>query len=337
MSETLERDAIDSAIAPLLTLLSYGEDVAVNKPGEAWHYHEGKWNLHFIPKLTESRLRGIATLASAQHRPRDRQTIISTDIPTGHRLEAILPPAVLQGTVALCFRRADEYVSPAEDITKRFNVDRWNKWGQRKARETVQRGELLALYDAGNVEGFLAAVAKQRLTPLFCGATGAGKTFILKTYITLLDINARILVVEDAREAVLLQPNHVRLIFQKGGVTPHDLLVTSLRLRPDFVALQELRNPESAAIYLDQCMAGHPGSPTTIHGRTAAEAARRLFEMIMQSSHLNSDTLIEMMATAIDVIVPIENERGVRSFGEIWFAADAARRGETFADLLRRG
>lgn len=337
LDQTLERDALDVAMEPISHLLAEGEDVAVNRPGEVWHYMAGQWHHHSVPAMTEARCRGIALLAEAQTRPAVRQAIISTDVPTGHRLEALLPPAVLPHTTALCFRRSDDYVAPVGDLGQRFTTGRWNKWAERKERERAGADELLALYDAGDLEGFLAAFARRRMTPLFCGATGVGKSYVLKSYATLLPEDARVCVIEDAKEAVLRQPNHVRLIFKRGGVMPLDLLRTSLRLRPDYVVLQELRDAEASWVYLNECMAGHPGSPTTIHGKDAAQAARRLFNNIKGSAEgrgIEDGTIIGFMETAIDLIVPIENVRGERAFGEIWFAPDAARRGKSLRDLL---
>ena len=337
LNTRLRTSAIETSLRPLRHLLSFGEDVAVNRPGEAWHYESGSWHQHLIDQLSERKCRGIATLAEAQDRPEKRQPIISTDMPSGHRGEFILPPGVAQGSVGMCFRRADEDVAPLGDIRSRYDTGRWNGWINRKERQTAKHGRLLALYDSGDLEGFMAAFAQDRMTPLFCGATGAGKTYLLKTYLTLLPIEARILVLEDAREAVLHQLNHLRLIFKKGGIRPLQLLATSLRLRPDFVALQELKDPEAAWVYLNECMAGHPGSPTTVHGATAADAARRLFNMIKGSpdgQSIEDGTLKRMLSGAIDMIVPIENAKGARSIGEIWFAHDAARRGESFVDLI---
>ena len=99
-----------------------------------------------------------------------------------------------------------------------------------------------------------------------------------------------------------------------------------------------MRDPEAAAVFVDEVMAGHPGSMSTIHGRNPAEAARRLFSLFKSSSagqSMQDDTVVAMLASAIDFIIPVENDAGTRAIGEIWFAPDAARRGETFADLLR--
>jgi type IV secretion system protein VirB11 len=331
-------DPIAIALRPLAEALASGEDVAVNRPGEAWWHVDGAWKRLVVPTMTEQRLRGIATLAASQTKPSVRQAIISTDIPSGHRGEFLLPPAVLPGTVGMCLRRSGDEVAEVGSIRSRFDVSRWNKWGERKGRERAQDEQLLALFDAGDIEGFLAAFAKARRTPLFCGATGVGKTYLLKTYLTLLDADARVLVIEDAKEAVLRQPNHLRLIFQRGGITPTQLLVTGLRLRPDFIVLQEMRDAEASWIFCNEGVAGHPGSPTTIHGASPREAALRLFNNIKGSaegSSMSDETVIALMSATIDLIAPIQNIGGVRSLGEVWFAADAARRGETLADLVR--
>ncbi|MDO9713199.1 ATPase, T2SS/T4P/T4SS family [Paracraurococcus lichenis] len=343
MSETLEldpaleRDALDTAVEPIAPLLAEGEDVAVNTPGEAWHYLGGQWHRHAIPALTEARCRGIALLAEAQTRPAVRQRIISTDMPSGHRLEALLPPVAMPHTVILSFRRGDEQVPVGGELGKRFQASQWNRWGSQKAQARAAADDLLALFDTGDMDAFLAGFARRRLTPVFCGDTGAGKTYVLKSYAVLLPEDARICVIEDAREAVLRQPNHVRMLFKRGGAAPLDLLRASLRLRPDYVVLQELRDAEASWVFLNDCMAGHPGSPTTIHGGTAQQAVRRLFSNIQASEEargMDGERLIEFMETAIELIVPIQNSRGVRSFGDVWFAPDALRRGKTLRDLI---
>lgn len=333
----LDRLALDETLRPLEGLLSTGEDVAVNRPGEAWHMLDGRWRRHEVAALTDEWARGVMTLAASQHRPQHRQAIVSSDIPTGHRLEAITHPATPKGFTALCFRRSDEYVAPVHEITSRFNTSRWNMWRDRKAAQRARSEELLALYRAGDIEGFLAAFARHRRTPLICAATGAGKTYLMKTYLTLLDEFARVMVIEDAREAVLRQLNHVRLLFQKLGITPTELLIACLRLRPDLVVVAELRNPEITAVFVNEAMAGHPGSPTTIHGNNPKAAAKRLVSNMLSAAGANmtADTAIDMLSEVVDAIVPIHNAAGVRSIGEVWFADEAAEHGETFADLIK--
>jgi type IV secretion system protein VirB11 len=85
-------------------------------------------------------------------------------------------------------------------------------------------------------------------------------------------------------------------------------------------------------------MTGHPGSLTTIHGQDAPQAFKRLFALIKGSekgAHYSDSILIDMLASAVDMIVPFRNEGDTYEIREVWFAPDAARRGERAADLLR--
>jgi type IV secretion system protein VirB11 len=155
-------------------------------------------------------------------------------------------------------------------------------------------------------------------------------------------MNARVLVIEDAREAVIPQPNHVRLIYSEGGLsggaTVLELMTASLRLRPTFVVLQEMRTSEAAWTFVDEVMSGHPGSPTTLHGATAPEAAKRLFNLVKGSvmgRSMTDATIKSTLGSAIDCIIPIHNANdGVRSIRDVWFRDHAERRGESFAALL---
>jgi type IV secretion system protein VirB11 len=139
------------------------------------------------------------------------------------------------------------------------------------------------------------------------------------------------------------QPNHVRLLYSKGAqsgakVTAEALLEASLRMRPDRVLVQELRDAEAAWTYINEVVSGHPGSITTIHGRDPAQAFKKLFSLVKGSAkggQWDDSTLTDLLATAVDVILPFENRGTTYEIGEVWFAPDAARRGETAASLLR--
>ncbi len=117
-----------------------------------------------------------------------------------------------------------------------------------------------------------------------------------------------------------------------------EALTASLRMRPDYVCIGELRDAEAGWIHVNEVTAGHPGSPTTIHGQTAPQAAKRLFNLVKGSEEgrmMEDATVANLLATAVDLIVPIATDGGARSIRECWFAPDAARRGSSFHDLLR--
>ena len=124
----------------------------------------------------------------------------------------------------------------------------------------------------------------------------------------------------------------------RAEVGAESLLEASLRMRPDRVFLQELRDPAAAYVYINEIMTGHPGSLTTIHGRDAPQAFKRLFNLVKGSdkgAHYADQTLVDMLDGAIDLIVPFQNQASVFEIGEVWFAAEAARRGESCSALLR--
>lgn len=336
--------ALPVALRPLDHILSDSatEDLAIQEPGVGWVYKGGGWHRVELPAMTYQRLHGIATLAASQtgQKINRRHPILSADLPGDLRLQAVMDPAVPAGTMALTFRRADEGLDEVEDVTRLFDTRRWNKWGERLARRERAAAVLLERFDAGDLPGFLRGCVETRQTGLFCGPTGAGKSRMSKLCGTAISLRVRIITIEDARELRLRQPNVVRHFYAASGegVTQTQLAKATLRERPGIVLLGEMREPEAVFVFVDEVMAGHPGSLSTAHGRNPPECARRLFNMFKSSPagrSMSDETVAAMLGNAIDFIVPVENDDGVRAIGEVWFAADARRRGETFVDLLR--
>jgi type IV secretion system protein VirB11 len=317
------------------------EDIAINQPGEAWIRQRGAW-LRDGVALDGDALEEIAILAGSLRKQEvgALSPLCATELPDGERLQICLPPAVPQGTVSLTIRKHEHSVAPLSKLGSRYRAREWNRW--RNLRASRDMTELLALYDAGDLEGFLAAAVRARLNMLLSGRTGSGKTTLSKSVLAAIDPGERLITIEDTLELMVLQPNVVRLLYSKDGlsgaeVNAEALLQASLRMRPDRVLLQELRD-DAAWTYVNEVISGHPGSITTIHGHGASEAFRRLFALAKssrQGAALQDSTLIDLIAGAIDVIIPLEESGGVFGIGSVWFAADAARRGETAADLLR--
>ena len=336
---------LDEVLTPLAADLADPtiEDVAVNGPGGWWARTAQGWTYHLYPDLDADTLEGIAILAGSLRKQNVGRAnpLCGGELHTGHRFQVVLPPAVPAGTVSLTFRRPSDSVSPLSALPERYSTARWNQWQDRTQNRRHDSAGLLDLYDGGDLVAFLRAIVRTKRTPLLAGATGAGKTFLSKSLLAEADPAARVVTIEDAMEMVVRQPNAVRLLFAAGGdsgVTPADCLHAALRMRPDLIPVQELREPASAWVYLNEIATGHPGSPTTIHGETAPQAMRRLFALLKASpegSSIGDDVLLGMMGAAIDLVIPISAEGGTRQLGEVWFADDAARRGETVADLLR--
>lgn len=321
------------------------DEICINEPGVVWARDAGVF-VRLERNLPLSVLSGIATLAGALRNQDVSRThpLLSTELPDGERLQAVLPPAVPDGTVSLTIRKHSKSSAPLSEVNNRYTTTGWNQW-QDRATETRERmEEALALFDAGDIEPFLAACVRSRLNMLMVGATGSGKTTMSKSLITAIPPHERIITIEDTLELLIEQPNHVRLLYSKGGqssaaVTIQDLLEASLRMRPDRVIVQELRDNEAAWVYLNEVMSGHPGSITTIHGRDAAQGFGKLFNLVKSSvagRGFETKILAGMLADAIDVIVPFHIvDNVVYWIGRVWFVADAMRRGQTAADLLQ--
>ncbi len=319
------------------------EEICINRPGELFVRQRGEFQCREVG-LSLADLEDIATLAGAL-RKQDvgpRSPLCATELPGGERLQICLPPAVPAGTVSLTIRKPGQSVAPLAALTSRYQAARWNQWQGRRAAAQRDFGALLALYDAGDLQSFLEAAVRIRLTILLCGATGSGKTTMSKTLISAIPAHERLITIEDTLELVIPQPNHVRLLYSKDGiglsrVAAESLLQASLRMKPDRILLQELRD-DAAWTYINEIVSGHPGSITTIHGRDPEQAFKRLFALVKgspQGGRWDDKTLMDFLASAVDVIIPFRNEGTIYEIGEVWFAPDAARRGESATQLLR--
>ena len=345
------QEPAESPAAPLLRYLlapleewlrdPVTEEVCINKPGEVWVRQRGAFARHDVP-LDLVDCESIAILAGSLRRQEvgPDSPLLATELPGGERLQVCLPPCVPIGTASLTIRKHASSVTPLAVVGGRYRAENWNRW--RNLRASRDMTALLALYDAGDLEGFLHASVGARLNMLLCGPTGSGKTTLSKSLIGAIAPAERIITIEDTLELIVTQPNHVRLLYSKEGLSrakidANALLEASLRMRPDRVLLQELRD-DTAWVYVNEVVSGHPGSITTIHGFGAAEAFRRLFALVKGSpkgAALEDRTLVELLSAAVDVIVPLHESGGTFGIGSVWFIADAARRGESAADLLR--
>jgi pilus assembly protein CpaF len=158
---------------------------------------------------------------------------------------------------------------------------------------------------------FLRAVVKARLNVLVSGGTGAGKTTLLNILSASIPATERIVTIEDSAELQLRQPHVVRLetrppnIEGQGEVSQRQLLINSLRMRPDRIIIGEVRGPEAVDM-LQAMNTGHDGSLTTLHANTPRDALSRLETMIsMASLDLPEKAMRHQISSAIHLVIQV--------------------------------
>jgi pilus assembly protein CpaF len=178
----------------------------------------------------------------------------------------------------------------------------------------------------------LKGAVKARLNVVVSGGTGAGKTTLLNVLSSFISENERIVTIEDSAELQMQQPHVVRLecrppnVEGKGAVRQRELVINSLRMRPDRIVLGEVRGGEALDM-LQAMNTGHDGSLTTIHANNPRDAIARMETMcLMAELNLPDKAIRQQIASAISIIVQIarlsDGSRRVTHITEITGVAD---------------
>lgn len=297
-------------------------EVVVNRPGEFGIEAEGRWTWRDAPALTAEALTRIAVAAAAatcQDVGAD-QPICSTALPSGERCQIVLPPAATAPSLTL--RRPSDRAFAIEDLAASgFFAE------AATGVSTLRRPEaaLSGLREAGDWPAFFRTAVEGRRNILVSGATGSGKTTFAKALVRLIPPTERLITIEDARELVVPHRNTVHLLYAKDGqglarVGARELLESALRMRPDRILLQELRDA-SAFFYLRNVNSGHPGSITTVHANSAALAFEQLTLLVKESEagrDLHRDDIRHLLTTLVDIVVHVERREGRFRLAEVW-------------------
>jgi pilus assembly protein CpaF len=227
--------------------------------------------------------------------------MVDARLPDGSRVNAIIPPLALDG--------------PTLSI-RRFGT------GPLGANQLVELKTI-----SPKMMEMLAAAVRARISILISGGTGAGKTTFLNILSQYIPQNERLVTIEDAAELRLAQENIVRLetrppnIEGTGAIHQRQLLINSLRMRPDRIIIGEVRGDEAFDM-LQAMNTGHEGSMTTIHANTPRDALSRLESMVaMTNLNIPERTVRQQIASAISLVVQIarmsDGSRKVVSISEI--------------------
>jgi pilus assembly protein CpaF len=211
--------------------------------------------------------------------------MVDARLPDGSRVNAIIPPVALDGP-ALSIRRFGTGPLAANQLVQLKSISR----------------EMMEM---------LSAAVRARLSILISGGTGAGKTTFLNILSQYVPKTERVVTIEDAAELQLAQENIVRLetrppnVEGQGAIRQRQLLINSLRMRPDRIIIGEVRG-EEAFDMLQAMNTGHEGSMTTIHANSPRDALTRLESMVaMTNLNLPEKTVRQQMASAISIVVQV--------------------------------
>jgi len=244
----------------------------------------------------------IDRIVSAVGRRVDESSpMVDARLPDGSRVNAIIPPLALDGP-CLSIRRFGREPLKAEDMIR-------------------NRSLIPAMLD------LLHGCVRARLNVLISGGTGAGKTTMLNVLSGFISNRERIVSIEDAAELQLHQEHVVRLetrppnIEGKGAVRTRQLVINSLRMRPDRIIVGEVRG-EEAVDMLQAMNTGHDGSLTTIHANSCRDALSRLEVMVaMANLNIPDRAIRRQIASAIDVVIQVsrmsDGTRKVTNLSEI--------------------
>jgi len=232
-------------------------------------------------------MRIIEKIVSAVGRRVDETTpMVDARLADGSRVNAIIPPLALDGPM-MSIRRFGSDPLGADDLLAIGTL-------------TPESLEILR------------GIVKARLNVLISGGTGAGKTTLLNVLSSFIPATERIITIEDSAELLLRQDHVVRLetrpanIEGRGRIAQRDLVVNSLRMRPDRIIVGEVRGAEALDM-LQAMNTGHDGSLTTIHANSPRDALMRIETMVaMTGLDIPQRATRNQMASALDVVIQLE-------------------------------
>jgi len=289
--ERLSREILDEifGLGPLEPLLKDASisDILVNRFDRVYIERAGKLELTGLSFKDNVHLMQIIEriVSRVGRRVDESSPMVDARLADGSRVNAIIPPLAIDGP-CLSIRRFGR-----EPVT---------------ARQMIEN---LSLTES--MLELLSAMVKGRLNILVSGGTGAGKTTLLNVLSGYIPNSDRIVTIEDAAELQLKQEHVVRLetrppnIEGKGAVRQRQLVINSLRMRPDRIVVGEVRG-EEAFDMLQAMNTGHEGSLTTVHANSPRDAMARVENMVsMANLNIPERAVRHQIASAVHAVIQI--------------------------------
>src|SRR5437660_3896462 len=274
-------------LGPLEPLLADStiSDILVNGHSQVYIEKKGLLELtHVTFRDDQHLLRIIDKIVSQVGRRVDESTpMVDARLSDGSRVNAIIPPLAVDGPLLSIRRFSTDKLMPA-DLVERMAM-------------------------TPGMKELLEACVKAKMNIMIAGGTGAGNTTLLNALSAFINPKERIVTIEDAAELQLKQPHVARLETRppnmegNGAVRQRELLVNSLRMRPDRIVVGEVRG-EEALDMLQAMNTGHDGSLTTVHANSPRDAISRLEVMVsLANANMQLVSVRQQISSAVHLLV----------------------------------
>ncbi|QUM77173.1 CpaF family protein [Moritella sp. 24] len=303
----LVKNLIDELVGlgPLQSLMEDDSisDIMVNGPNQIFFERGGKVKKSDVSFVNEAQLLEIAQRIAFRvgRRVDESSPMVDARLADGSRVNIVIPPITLDGTSISI----------------------------RKFKNKTIGLESLVEFGAMSVEmaRVLMIASRCRLNILISGGTGSGKTTLLNALSQYISEDERVITIEDAAELKLQIPHVVRMetraesIENTGAVSQRELVINSLRMRPDRIILGECRGSEAFEM-LQAMNTGHDGSMSTLHANTPRDAVSRIESMVMMADlNLPLEAIRRTIVSATHLIIQVnrlhDGSRKVTSISEV--------------------
>jgi pilus assembly protein CpaF len=260
-------------------------DIMVNGPQKVYIERGNKMQRVAIRFDSDSHLMQVIQriVTGVGRRVDESSPMVDARLPDGSRVNVIIPPLAVRGASITIRKMRKDPLQITDLITN----------------QTLTQ----------EMAAFLKACVNARMNIVVAGGGSSGKTTTLNVLSSFIPADERIITVEDAAELQLRQVHVINLesrpanVEGKGGVSIRDLVINTLRMRPDRIVVGEVRSGEALDM-LQAMNTGHDGSLTTLHANTPRDSISRLETLVLMAGmELPSRAIREQIASAINIII----------------------------------
>lgn len=301
-------------------------EVLLNKPGEIYVEKNNQFIKYYLPEFNRDFCETLFQLIAGENQQalNEKFPLLSGNLLNGFRIQLILPPAAQHPTFAIRCQKKKIFTLESNRDTNFYK----NAMAVDESSSTLSlEKSLLEFYENCRWYEFISQAIAMRKNIVISGGTSTGKTTFLNACLHHINLQERIITLEDTREIHAPHDNQVNLIASKGTqslakLSMQDLLQCSLRLRPDRIILGEIRGKEIMD-FVAACSTGHEGSLTTVHANNPQMALMRMKQMykLNQVPAMTEADILEELNAVIDIVIQLTKTSNGRCIQSVYYNA----------------